>query len=85
MDETIDPLALKQMKERHREGTRWAAYRNEDMWRTTLGHLQFLLVGKDCTYAEAPKSFPKDTENGAGYSYLLVGYVNFDTGRIVPT
>lgn len=81
---TADPEALAQMKERHREGTRWAAYENKDMWRTLCGHVQFLLVGVGCTFSEPLKSYPKDNEFGPDYPYLFVGYVDLDTGKVIP-
>lgn len=46
--------------------------------------MQFLLVGADCTFSEPPKSYPKDNEFGPGYPYLFVGYVDLDTGKVVP-
>lgn len=80
----IDERALAQMREnsKGREEVRWAAYRNKDLGSAAVGELRFLLVGKDCTYTEAPPRYP-DTDFGLGWRYLMIGYVDLETGDIV--
>lgn len=77
--EAIDKDALNAMRERHRPGTRWAAYENQAFDSSNAGHLQFLLVGSGCTYAEPPAKHPT---NGMGWRYILVGTVNLGDGSI---
>lgn len=60
----------------------WAAYRNRALDSSLAGHLQFLLVGKSCTYLNPPKSYPADTEYGMGWRYLFDGFVDLETGAI---
>lgn len=74
-----DAGALLQMIAR---GGRWAAYQNQDLGSTRAGHLQFLRVGPECSHAEAPPAFPSDTENGMGWRYRHVGFVNLETGLV---
>ncbi len=78
-DAAISPEALRQMKE---IGGEWAAYQNHALGSALIGHLQFLKIGKDCTYAEPPERYPADTAFGMGWRYLHVGAVNFETGGI---
>jgi hypothetical protein len=73
MSDIIDPSALATMRER---GGTWAAYRNEDLGHSQVGHLQFLKVGMDCTYAAAPEQHPQN------WRYRLVGMVDLGAGTI---
>ena len=76
--------ALKQMRERIREGTRWAAYQNHDLGSRDIGHLKFLLCGKDCglTMEEAHGRMP-DTKDAINWRYQFVGWVDLDEGKVV--
>ena len=77
-DEKPAPEALEKMRKR---GGKWAAYQNHDMGSASLGHLQFLNVGEGCTFTEAPERMP-DSHLGIGWRYVLVGFVNLETGAI---
>jgi hypothetical protein len=79
---TVHPESLRQIRER---GGTWAAYQNHAMDSAGLGHLQFLRYGVGCTFAAPPDSYPADTVSGAGWRYLLVGFVDLSTGQIVST
>lgn len=74
--------ALAQMRARAREGTRWAAYENKALDSANAGHLQFLMVGTDCTYSDGPEKYPQDNEHGMGWRYLFAGHVNLETGAV---
>jgi hypothetical protein len=80
--DAIDKEALEAMNARHRPGTHWAAYENQAFDSSNAGHLQFLLVGNGCTYAEPPAKYPMDNANGMGWRYVLVGTVNLSDGSI---
>ncbi len=75
---TIDPEALRQMRER---GGTWAAFQNQALDSADRGGLRFLHVGEGCTYQTAPGRYP-DTQFGVGWRYLLVGTVNLETGDL---
>lgn len=80
----IDPDVLAVMRERAREGTKWAAYENKALDSKNAGHLQFLMVGEGCTYNDGPAKYPSDSAHGMGWRYLFVGHVNLETGAIEP-
>lgn len=80
-DLTIDSDALAQMKERVREGTRWAAYQNVALDSITLGELRFLHIGEGCTFTKPPPRYP-DTQHGTGWRHCFIGWVDLDTGKI---
>lgn len=65
---------------RSRRG-KWAVYENQDMGHSQAGHLQFLKVGKRCTFKVAPERMP-DTERGLGWRYVFIGFVNLKTGKV---
>jgi hypothetical protein len=48
-----------------------------------LGELRFLAVGPDHTFKSTPQRYP-DTPLGTGWAYLLVGWVNLETGLVEP-
>jgi hypothetical protein len=78
----IDPEVLEIMRSRHSEGKKWAAYRNSDLSSPNAGHLTFLQVGEGCTYPTAPPKHP-DTPSLIGWRYLLIGFVELESGDIV--
>jgi len=63
------------------EGTRWAAYQNQALDSASAGHLQFLAIGPENTYQEAPEQMP-DTQHGMGWKYRFVGWVDLETGEV---
>lgn len=63
--------------------TRWAAYQNHDLGHRDLGHLRFLAVGPDNSCPVAPERLP-DMAGQINWRYVLVGYVDLDTGKILP-
>ena len=73
--------ALTQMRER---GGKWAAFESQDLGHPSMGHLQFIKYGPGCTHEAAPERCP-DTENGLGWRYVRIGFVDLTTGTIVPT
>jgi hypothetical protein len=75
----IDKQALAQM--RHAQG-RWAAYQNVAFDSDSMGHMQFLKFGAECTYETPPKTYPVDTAHGAGWRYQFIGEVNLNTGFV---
>lgn len=77
-----DLLVVMRMRVRRNPGTRWAAYENRAWDSSNAGHVQCLLVGTYCTYAEPPRTFPQDNEHGMGWRYLFAGFVNLDDGTI---
>jgi len=79
-EHTPDPDSLRYMKER---GGTWAAYQNNDLGHPNLGHLKFLKVGSGCTYESAPSKMP-DTFTDINWRYTHVGFVDLETGKIVP-
>lgn len=83
-EEKASPEALEQMKDSpaNYESTRWAAYQNHALDSANCGLFQFLAVGPDNTCKEAPERFPADTSSGMGWRYLLVGWVDLETGII---
>lgn len=78
-----DKTALSQMKigVKMYPGVRYAAYQNHDIGHAQLGHLQFLAVGPNNTYKEAPPRFP-DTQSAIGWRYVHVGWVDLETEEI---
>lgn len=76
-----DPVTLEVIKERHRGGTRWAAYQNHELGSQRCGHLKFLHIGSGCTFAEPPPHYPAPTVS-EGHVYLFVGYLEEDTGEV---
>jgi len=79
--QTISDETLEAMKIRQMPGTRWAVYQNLAMDSSSRGHLQFLRVGDGCTHKEPPRHYP-DTENGLGWKYWFIGFVDLKTGEI---
>lgn len=79
MEERVDPVALMLMK---KNGGEWAVYQNQALDSHNAGHMQFLRVGKDCTFPEPPPNYPKDTEHGMGWRYLYIGMVDFEHGTV---
>lgn len=65
------------------EGTKWVAYQNHDLGHPDLGHLKFLAVGPLNTIHTAPDRLP-DMERELNWRYVLVGYVDLESGEIVP-
>lgn len=61
--------------------TRWAAYQNQALDSASAGHLQFLAIGPENTYTEAPEQMP-DTQHGMGWKYRFVGWVDLETGEV---
>jgi hypothetical protein len=80
-NEGPDPEVLTILRERLKEGQRWAAYQNHAMDSASLGHLQFLKVSPGCTFQTAPERMP-DSPQLIGWPYLHVGFVNLETGQI---
>jgi len=78
-NEQPDPEAVEQMRA---IGGSWAAYQNHALDSHNCGHLQFLRYGEGCTFTAPPDKYPADTKSGMGWRYLLVGYVDLETGRI---
>ncbi len=60
---------------------RWAVYQNQDLGSPSLGALQFLAIGPNCTYQEPPKRLP-DTPRSINWRYWFVGWVDLHTGEI---
>lgn len=83
-DPGITDLAHRQMAAvvTAKPSTRWAAYQNHDMGHPLLGHLQFLAVGSEVTFKQAPRAYP-DTRFGLGWRYLFVGWVDLDRCVVV--
>jgi hypothetical protein len=81
-DSTISTEALQQMRERATPSDKWWAYQNQALDSAGLGHLQFLQVGPDRTFKEAPERMP-DSQHSIGWRYLRVGVVDLETGKIV--
>jgi hypothetical protein len=79
--EKPDPAVLQILRERLKLGQQWFAYQNHAMDSESLGEIQFLCCGPDCTFAEPPQRMP-DSHLGVGWKYLLVGTVNLETGEI---
>jgi len=79
--ERPDSNSLRLMRDRTKDGMRWAAYQNVDLGHPDLGHLQFLAIGPKQTYKEPPKNMP-DTPAGIGWRYIHVGWVDLKTGEI---
>ena len=82
MELKADPEALQQMIDSpyNHEDTRWAAYQNQAMDSSSLGHLQFLAVGPKNTFKEPPKQCP-DTRY-VGWKYRFTGWVDLETGEV---
>lgn len=64
-------------------GARWAAYQNHALDSREIGHLRFIAIGEDCTFKEPPSRHP-DTNDVIGWKYVWVGWVDLETGLIVP-
>lgn len=81
--EKAHPEALEQMKKSpyNYKDTRWCAYQNKAMDSLDIGHIQFLAIGTQNTFKEAPKRYP-DTHLGVGWKYLPMGWVDLETGEI---
>lgn len=82
-DEKAADEALAQMKSSpyNYADTKWAAYQNLDMSSRGIGHLQFLAVGPQNTFKEAPAHAP-DSAAGLGWQYVHMGWVNLETGKV---
>jgi len=81
--DSIEPEALTHMRKISRPGKFWAVYQNVAMDSANFGHLQFLLCGAYCTFAEPPVTYPADNAFGMGWRYRSVGTVNLETGEII--
>lgn len=75
----ITPEVLSTLQKR---GKTWAVYQNHALDNADCGHLEFLQIGEECTFKEAPEQMP-DTHLGFGWRYRHVGYVDLATGAIV--
>jgi hypothetical protein len=75
----IHPEALEQMRER---GKRWAAYQNHAMDSAGIGQIQFIQYGPGCMFEKWPERCP-DTQQGLGWRFQHVGFVDLKTGKIV--
>ena len=64
-------------------GARWACYQNMALDSANCGHLQFLAVGKEQTFKQAPTQYPQDNKNGMGWRYRFVGWVDLASGEVV--
>lgn len=86
-DERPDEEALWEMinGEGNREGTRWAAYQNQDLGHPELGHLRFLAIGPHNTLQLAPPRYPETPYFAPSWRYVFVGWVNLATGDITST
>jgi hypothetical protein len=84
-EEKASPEALEKMQDyvKKSPSTRWCAYQNHALDSANCGHLQFLAVGPDNTFKEAPEKYPADTSSGMGWRYLHVGWVDLETGKVV--
>jgi hypothetical protein len=80
--EKPEPQALAQMRERTEEGQSWSAWQCVDMSSADLGRLQFIKIGRGCTFTEVPSRCPDTPTAGFGWRYTYVGNVNLDTGEI---
>lgn len=83
-DERPEEEPLRLMRERARPGDTWLAYQNHDLGHPDLGRLTFFVVGPGRTYQDPPRHAPDSAAIGLGWRYLLVGYVDLDSGRILP-
>jgi len=81
----IDPEALTMMEKSpyNFNDTRWAVYENQALDSASLGHLRYLAIGPQNTYKEPPDRLP-DTPQAIGWRYGFVGWVDFETGKVVP-
>lgn len=77
------PEALKSMKTSpcNFADTKWYAYQNHDLGHYDIGHLQFLAVGSQNTFKDAPNRMP-DTRTSLGWRYIKVGIVNLESGEV---
>ena len=82
-DEKAADEALAQMKSSpyNHPDTKWAAYQNHDLGSRNIGHLQFLAIGPQNTFKEAPARAP-DGPSGLGWRYVYVGWINLETGKV---
>jgi hypothetical protein len=80
----ISVEALKTMRERALSQDKWYAYQNHAMDSTGLGGLQFLQIGPGRTFTTPPARMP-DTIHAIGWKFLLVGFVNLETGQMEET
>lgn len=78
-DRNVDPSSLLAMQKR---GGKWAVYQNCALDSSNYGHMQFLNIGKDCSFREAPDRLP-DTEKSTNWAYLHVGYVDLEKGVVI--
>lgn len=76
---TSDALA----KMRRVRGVGWAVYQNAALDSESLGDIRFLAYGPAATFAAPPARYP-DSPLGPGWRYVLVGWVDIETGRIMP-
>lgn len=83
-DAPLGESALEQMRQspHNYPDTRWAAYQNHDLGSPDVGHLQFLAIGPQNTFKEAPGRMP-DSHLGIGWRYQHVGWVDLDEGKII--
>lgn len=77
-ENAIGPKALATMRER---GGSWAAYQNSAPGHPEIALIRFLKYGKGCTFSVPPNRHP-DGHGCVGWSYLYVGNVNLETGKI---
>jgi hypothetical protein len=76
----IDPEALETMRDKSKQwpDARWAACQNLDLSSSLVGHLKFVAVGPG-------RGVPRiDHPSVTHWAYYFVGWVNLDTGEIVP-
>lgn len=81
MTEEIDQETLRQLREKARPNTKWAAFQNVALDSSLRGHIQFLMFGDGCTYPTRPEKMP-DTAFDTGWKYVFAGVVNLKTGKI---
>lgn len=71
------------MNERTKPGDRWAVYENHAMDSAFAGNLNFLQIGPTRTFKKAPERMP-DSNLGIGWKYVFIGWVDLESGEILP-
>lgn len=77
----IDPEALAVMRARSKDWptARWSAHQNVNLSSADVGHLKFVAVGPDGRGISC-----LDRVFALHWSYAFVGWVNLESGTIVP-
>lgn len=74
------PVPEAQLDTMRQRGGTWACYENKAFDSAAAGERIYIKYGPGCTYETPP---PRAPSHGAGWRYLLVGFVDLEKGVVL--